>query len=252
MNNAVIVAGIDAVSITIPEASTVERDAALAASKVVGTVADPITRDVAHDALVALVKICKEVEASRLSVTRPIDALKKRVMETAAKFTDEAEREVLRLKGLLTEYQRKLDAEAKAEAKRQEEAQKAEEERLRKASEAQEAAAQPGAPASTPEPTVAPAPATTLATTPAPTPAPAKPQTLFVAPTLQAPAKLAGSMTRRPWKYKVEDMGKLFAARPDLCRLEEVPSLVNSAIAGGLRECPGLTIYQDVQVGVRV
>lgn len=244
MNNAVIVAGIDAVSITIPEASTVERDAALAASKVVGAVADPITRDVAHEALVALVKICKEVEASRLSVTRPIDALKKRVMETAAKFTDEAEREVLRLKGLLTEYQRKLDAEAQAEAKRQEAAQKAEEERLRKEAEAQAAAAQPGAPVSTPESTVAPAPATT--------PAPAKPQTLFVAPTLQAPAKLAGSMTRRPWKYKVEDMGKLFAARPDLCRLEEVPSLVNAAIAGGLRECPGLTIYQDVQVGVRV
>ena len=26
----------------------------------------------------------------------------------------------------------------------------------------------------------------------------------------------------------------------------------DAAIAGGLRECPGLRIYQDVQVGVRV
>jgi hypothetical protein len=214
LNNSVIVAGIDAVTITITEASTVERDAALAASKVVTEVGDPITRDVAHEALVDLVKIAKEVEASRLAVTRPIDALKKRVMERAAEFVGDVEKEVSRLKGLLTDYQRKLDAEAKA------------------------AAAQPGAPASTPEPTVAPTPPRT--------------QTLFAAPALQPQAKLSGSMTRRPWKYEVTSTAELYKARPDLCRLEEVPSLVNAAIAGGLRECAGLRIYQDVQVGVRV
>lgn len=238
MNNSVIVAGIEAVTITIAEASTVERDSALAAAKVVTAVSDPITRDVAHEALVDLVKIVKEVEASRLAVTRPIDALKKRVMDRAAEFIRDVVIESERLKGLLTDYQRRLDAEARAEAQRQEAARKAEEDRLRNEAEAKAAAAQPGAPAPAPEPTVAPAPPRT--------------QTLFAAPALQPQAKLAGSMTRRPWKYKVEDMGKLFAARPDLCRLEEIPSLVNAAIAGGLRECPGLTIYQDVQVGVRV
>lgn len=239
MNNSVIVAGIDAVTITIPEASTVERDAALAASKVVTAVSDPITRDVAHEALVDLVKIAKEVEASRLAVTSPIDALKKRVMKRAAQFVGEVDKEAARLKGLLTDYQRKLDAEARAEAQRQEAAQKAEAERLRKEAEAKAAAVQPGAPSSTPEPTAAPV-------------APPRTQTLFAAPALQAPAKLSGSMTRRPWKYEVTSMTELYKARPELCRLDEVPSLVNAAIAGGLRECPGLRIYQDVQVGVRV
>lgn len=240
MTQSVIVAGIDAVTITITEASTVERDAALAASKVVTAVSDSITRDVAHEALVDLAKIAKEVEASRLAVTRPIDALKKRVMERASEFTNEVEKEVFRLKGLLTDYQRKLDAEARAEAQRQEAARKAEEERLRKEAEAKAAAAQPGAPVPTPEPTVA------------PTPTPPRTQTLFAAPALQAPAKLAGSMTRRPWKFKVTNLSDLYKARPELCTLSESPSAINAAIRDGLRECPGLEIFQDVEVGVRV
>lgn len=122
----------------------------------------------------------------------------------------------------------------------QQAARKAEEERLRKEAEAKAAAAQPGAPAPTPEPTVA------------PTPTPPRTQTLFAAPALQAPAKLAGSMTRRPWKYEVMNLAELYKARPDLCSLAESPSAINAAIRGGLRECAGIRIFQDVEVGVRV
>ncbi|TXH52720.1 MAG: hypothetical protein E6Q97_14985 [Desulfurellales bacterium] len=40
--------------------------------------------------------------------------------------------------------------------------------------------------------------------------------------------------------------------RLDLCSLTESPSAINAAIRGGLRECAGIRIFQDVEVGVRV
>lgn len=63
--------------------------------------------------------------------------------------------------------------------------------------------------------------------------------------------KAAGSTVKVVWKFEVLDSDKVFAAHRFLVNVEVIPSAVNAAIRAGLRECPGLRIYSEVDTNVR-
>ena len=66
-----------------------------------------------------------------------------------------------------------------------------------------------------------------------------------------APAKVSGVSSRAVWKFEVTNPSEVFKAHPELCRLEILPASVNTAIRNGMRDCPGLKIYQSTETSVR-
>ncbi len=61
----------------------------------------------------------------------------------------------------------------------------------------------------------------------------------------------AGIVDRGSWKFEVEDIGKLFESRPDLCLIEPNGAAIRGAIKAGLRQVPGLRIFKDSKVTTR-
>jgi hypothetical protein len=66
-----------------------------------------------------------------------------------------------------------------------------------------------------------------------------------------APAKVAGIAPRSVWKFEVTDLNALYAAKPQFCELDWKQGMINNAIRDGLRECPGLRIYSEIETHVR-
>jgi hypothetical protein len=65
------------------------------------------------------------------------------------------------------------------------------------------------------------------------------------------PSKATGVSSRKVWKYEVVDLELFHREYPNMCTLEVMPSKLNYAIAMGLRDCPGLRIYEEVETKVR-
>lgn len=125
--------------IALPDAKMPQLVAVQAVQQLVEgmTVTDTDTRDGAAALLQNIVKRKDELEALRFSFTRPIDALKKQVMETFGKPADAYAQAERTLKGKIVAYdneQERLRREQEAAARR---AQEEEAERIRKAAEAQ-------------------------------------------------------------------------------------------------------------------
>ena len=57
-----------------------------------------------------------------------------------------------------------------------------------------------------------------------------------------------GSSSRPVWRGTVTDAKALYAARPDLVDLVPSQGRINAAIAGGMRECAGLTIVEGSKI----
>jgi NADH dehydrogenase [ubiquinone] 1 alpha subcomplex assembly factor 7 len=71
--------------------------------------------------------------------------------------------------------------------------------------------------------------------------------------------RAAGMMTREVWVFEVTDLNALIAHDNDVpegcrgfVRYEPNTANINAAIRNGMRECPGLRIYQQTKAGVRV
>jgi hypothetical protein len=79
-----------------------------------------------------------------------------------------------------------------------------------------------------------------------PPPAPVTTPSLF-----REPPKPAGLSVKDKWQFEVIDAAKVYAARPDLCRIEVRTAEVNAAISAGVREIPGLRIWSELQANVR-
>lgn len=66
------------------------------------------------------------------------------------------------------------------------------------------------------------------------------------------PTRATGMIAKKTWKFEVLDLKALYAARPELVKLEVRTALVNAAIQlDGGKEIPGLKIYEDTSVTVR-
>lgn len=64
-------------------------------------------------------------------------------------------------------------------------------------------------------------------------------------------AKAEGVSSRKVWKFEVIDPKQVYLARPDLCSVAVLPAQVNCRIAEGLRDCPGLRIFETTETKVR-
>lgn len=63
-------------------------------------------------------------------------------------------------------------------------------------------------------------------------------------------AEVGRGITKR-WVFEVVDIGKLYAARPDLVKAEPRTALINQEIAAGVREIDGILIKQESSVSLR-
>lgn len=59
-------------------------------------------------------------------------------------------------------------------------------------------------------------------------------------------SRAAGMRVKREWKFEVTDINALYAAKPDLVKLEPNNLMIRGIIAGGCRSCPGLKIYEHI------
>lgn len=221
--------------ITLTDAAKSARDSALQASRDVEAVTSQTGRAIASDVLKDLHSLITSAEACRASVKKPFIVAGQLIDAKHKEFSETLELEKKRIAGAIaaydTEQRRLADAEAKrlrdeaarAENERQKaiqdarkaetEAQRAEQLKLAEALQAQAKAAQ--------------------------------------AAVVAAPPKPAGVPSRKVWRFTVTDIRALYASKPELCEVTHSQSRINAAIAGGMRECAGLSIFEDTQINAR-
>ena len=195
------------------------------------TVTTPEQQAEVVEAMKPLREIERGVEADRKSVKAPVLDLGRAVDDKAKAFVEPVSHELRRLSNLVSQYQfeeRKRLAEL--EAQRQAELRKIEEER-RKADEERKKAEAAGRPAPPPPPPATPAPAPVL---------------------FREPPKPSGLVVREVWQFEVLDIRALYAARPELVKLDVKTADINGAINRGERNIPGLRIWSETVAGVRV
>lgn len=232
MNQPLTITGIKHADIDIEPGAYAAKEAALHASKLVIAVTDPLDAEWAAEALKAVTSLCKEVEACRTEIKAPVLAIGKRIDETAKTFVADLIIERDRLNRILGEYQ--LAERTKADAARRE----AQAEADRLAREASKAALE--ADRSTTEQAQQVAAAAEVAAIEA-----------RVAVAEIKPVKPEGVSVRLNWKYEVEDIKALFAARPDLCVIEPNSAAIRSQIPHN-QTIPGLRIWSEAKASVKV
>ena len=66
-----------------------------------------------------------------------------------------------------------------------------------------------------------------------------------------APIKSDGLVESNRWTFEVLNADEVYKAHPEWCKVEVRRTPVNEAIDKGLRECPGLRIFEDFSVTTR-
>lgn len=207
----------------------------LATTRAVTSVVDAMDAEMAADALRLVSAICKEVEAGRVEVGKPVLELTRKINALAKEFTQDLSDEKVRLERILGEYQaaeRRLADEARRVAQ-------AEADRL--AREAQRAAYASEAATNQAE-----AERTQQVAAQAET----KAIEARVAAAEIAPTKPEGVAVRTNWKFEVVDINALFKARPDLCVIEANNAGIRAQIPHN-QSIPGLRIWQEAKASVR-
>jgi len=227
---------------------------ALAASGAILAVTDADSNSLAVDVVSRLKKLAKQVEASRTEVKAPVIKLGRDIDAIAAKYVAQIDAEVARIEKTLirpyvqaeaekAERSRRL-AESLAEKKRQREqaeARAADEERQRLEKEAAQATNAAEA-LELNQQAAAKAQQAEAATQRA--------EDVQAKPTTEAP-KAEKMTVRKVTRYEVVDVKALYAARPTLCTLEASAAAINAELRGGMRECPGLRIWEEIDTTVR-
>lgn len=226
---------------------------ALEAAKPITAPTDTASLEVAVAAGSALKRLKTDLEKSRNTVKAPVLELGRKIDALAKKESAEIEKELTRIEGLVSAYQRvKIEEARKAQEmadtlarKRQErldaEAAEQEKERLR-LEEAAKKTEDPDEAAHLAEQAQQAQEAAERAREKAVAPSPLG---IGSAPRVE---KLSAS---RPWKFVVDDIAAVYASRPDLCSLEIKTAATNAAIAAGAREIPGLRIWQEDTTRIR-
>lgn len=94
------------------------RDAAVAAAETITAVEDDRALDVAGAAQTQLTRLAKELEQARMGLTRPLDGLKRKIMDRAAEMARPITVQAERIRQMNSAYATRKAAEAKAEAER--------------------------------------------------------------------------------------------------------------------------------------
>ena len=209
-----------------------------------------VTASIAGEDLRTLAGMKKSLEESRFSITRPMDAAKKAVMELFAPQAEKIDAADKILRGKLNAYlleQRAIQAKAEAEARAKAAAEKAEADRkIAEAKAAAEAAAKAGDDAA--------AEAARNAVRDA------QDDALLAelsAPVVQATPKMAGVSTAKIWKVTDIDLSELVKAAAEDPELLEylIPNTaeINKVVKalGARHKIPGVTAAQTESLRVR-
>lgn len=217
MNTLIVINNLGSPRITITPEALELKEAAILKAQGIEEVFDADSQALAVEALRNIKLITKQTEDGREAIKKPVIKIGKEIDATSKEFVLELNQEASRLSGLVSKYQDVMRrAELEAERKRLEEQRKFE-------AKADKLEAQ------------------------------GKPVPEFVPKTIAVVApKAAGlAVTKQP-RYEVTDIKALYAARPDLCKLEVSGSAVISAMRDGLVECPGLKLWWETSAQVRV
>jgi hypothetical protein len=233
-------------AVTLEADVVVQRDTALAEAWQIQSITCPADERVATIAGVSLKKILNAAEASRKDVKAPVLDVGKRIDGLAAEYVAPITAALARLGALLARWQEAERQRVAAEERaRQAEIQRLEAERLAAEAEArrlQEAALESEAAGFAPATTEAVLEAAVQADTAALT-ARAQSDIAISAP-LPAPQRTAGSVARMETIVEVFDVHALYAARPELVKLEPKVGALKSIWTPGM-EIPGCKIYQQ-------
>lgn len=200
---------------TLAKDAIQRRDTLLARSKTVTRITNPEELELASRAGSDMQREKKQVSQDRLSLARILRDGEKRLMEIEESYTGELVAEMERLSRLATSYRKSEEERIAAElAKRQAEIAKLEKQRLDAEAKARKAAAKGDE-------------AKSLAAEQQAYHAEQAATAAIMAPVPEV-SKARGSSTRSTLKYTVLDIKKVYAARPELCKLEERASAIAS------------------------
>jgi hypothetical protein len=249
---ALTVAGINAVQITVDQTAYAARDAALTDSKGIAAVESDLAQEMAVATLRDIKGLLKTVEDSRKDVKSPVLALGKAIDAEATKFTQPLEIEAARLSKLVATYQdAQRRAAEEAERKRQAELARIERERRQAEEAARREAEEAQAKARTMQEAVEAEERAKRQAEAAEQRAKLEREKAQMA--MEAPVAKPKSMFVKPTVcFEVTDILELFEARPDLCELTPRAAAINAALRNGDRQIPGLRIWEETRVGVRV
>jgi hypothetical protein len=244
MSTEIVVNGLQAPVIGLDTQALKTREEALARANTVLSVNDAAEQRIAVEAMTALKSLSKRMESSREIVKKPVLEIGRKIDNLAKDFTIPIDDELKRLSFLVSKFQ-KAEMDRVVELKRQEEIKRRqvyeEEEKLKAILQGQaDKAKTPSAKLEALQKMEQAEAATALAV-----------QESLKKEIETSAARVAGMIVKKSWKFEVLDVKALFAAQPLACTIEPNNAVIRGLIAGGLRECPGLRIYEDVNSNVR-
>ena len=210
MEKVVAVHNVEEVTISVTEEAIKAQQALLAESREWnGDIADEIEADLAVNLASRIRKLIKDARISRREMKAPVREVGKRIDVSAQDFVGPLQSRLSALERMITNWNCAVIDRAGMRAKREQQIV------LERATEVA-LAERDGKPMP---------------------PAPEMPPMDLEQP--------AGTYMRGWWRIVVEDSRKVYEARPDLCMFDVSRTKVLEAINGGMRECPGLTIFWE-------
>lgn len=232
---------------------------ALDGAKSITVVKDDFVQQVAVDVLKEIKTILKHVENSRSEAKKPALEFGRKIDSLAKTFCTELECESVRIANVVSSYEADKRKKAEeAEAARQAELRRQEEERRRMEEDERkkrEAAERELAEAKSKKSREEAAARLKKQEEEAESRRKQLEAEQAAKATELAPKsfqKAEGSIVREVWTFTVTDLDALYAANKAMVRIEANASAINEKIRNGMRECPGLKIYKEINVGVRV
>ena len=205
---------------------------ALEIASVIERVESQAQLEMATDALRVLEDLSRGVEKSRKLVKEPVLNLGERIDSMASEYVAAVDKESARIKGLVAAYTRKIvEAQRVAEAARLKREHELLLEKSKATAEANRASGEARNQADKRVVEIR--------------------KEIATLPAVVAPPKPQGLQAKPVWVATVTDAVKAYAARPDFFDLTPKLRVINDALAAGMRECPGLSIREEMKVGVR-
>lgn len=250
-----------------------DRTRVIAQAQAIKAIADSAGERACADALRWLKSLLKTTETSRKAVKEPVLDLSRKIDGIAKEFASPIAEQFTRLDGMMTAYikeqrriaqeaaeraaveeRRQREEQARIEAARikaEEDAQRAKEEAARKSAAAFfEESAKAGREAARAQSEADAKQKAAKTARDAAIEAEASRIRASVAASKPAP-KPEGVGVSEPWTFEVLDIGKLYLAAPELVQLTVKTAAINAKLREGMRECPGLRIFQQTKLNIR-
>lgn len=227
--------------ITLPESYSITKEDEQARGVIVKraakvtAVASTASNELARSSAVEIRRHLKDVETARTSLTAPLLAAQRLIKSLADTYCEPLKAELTRLERLGTDWtlaeERRV---AEAERIQRLEIERLDKERIEAEARANKLAEKVNTPGQLHKAIEAEEKVTAIAQ---------QQQAVFAAPQPEV-RKAKGQTTKQNLRWEVEDLAKVYAARPELCRLEIKPSAVQATCVPEM-PVPGLKLWWE-------